>query len=87
MASEFWYSEGVIHVEFLLHDVTINTQYFINLLRNDVHQAIWGGKKTWETVTEHHLTAWELSSMYGKFGKSDIGNNGLRNNELPSLQP
>lgn len=37
---EFWDSEGVIHVDFLPHNVTINIQYYINLLHNDVHQAI-----------------------------------------------
>jgi histone-lysine N-methyltransferase SETMAR len=40
MASVFWDSEGVIHVDFLQHDVTINAQYYSTLLRNDVHQAV-----------------------------------------------
>jgi hypothetical protein len=33
-------SEGVIRVGFLPHHVTINAQYYSNLLRDDVHQAI-----------------------------------------------
>jgi hypothetical protein len=41
MASMFWDSEEVIHVDFLLHGVTINAQYYNNLLCNDVHQVIW----------------------------------------------
>jgi hypothetical protein len=40
MSGVSWDSEGVIHVDFLPHDVTINAQYCSNLLRNDVHQAI-----------------------------------------------
>jgi hypothetical protein len=35
-----WDSEEVIHVVFLPHGVTINTQYYSNLLCSDVHQAI-----------------------------------------------
>jgi hypothetical protein len=41
MASVFWNSKGVIHVDFLPHGVTINAQYYSNLLHNDVHQAIY----------------------------------------------
>jgi hypothetical protein len=40
MASEFLDSVGVIHIGFLAHDVTINAQYYSNLLRSDFHQAI-----------------------------------------------
>jgi hypothetical protein len=36
----FWDSEGVIHVDFLSHGVTINAQYYSNLLCNDVCQVI-----------------------------------------------
>jgi hypothetical protein len=56
MASEFWDSEGVIHVDFLPHDVTINIQYYINLLRNDVHQVISDkrpGKLSQKTILLH----------------------------------
>jgi hypothetical protein len=35
-----WNSEGVIHVDFLLHGATVNSQYYFNLLCNDVHQKI-----------------------------------------------
>jgi hypothetical protein len=41
MASVFWDSEGVIHVDFLPHGVTVNAQYYTNLLCSDVHQVIW----------------------------------------------
>jgi hypothetical protein len=57
MASVFWDSGGVIHVDFLPHGVTINAQYYINLLHNDVQQAILKKKKTWETVKNNNLTA------------------------------
>jgi hypothetical protein len=40
MASVFWDSE-VIHVNFLPHGITINAQYYNNLLCNDVHQVTW----------------------------------------------
>jgi hypothetical protein len=56
MGSEFWDSKEVIHVDSLLHDVTINTQYYINLLCNDVHQAIWDkrpGKLSQKTILLH----------------------------------
>jgi hypothetical protein len=36
----FWDSEGRIHIYFLPHGVTIYAQYYSNLFRNDVHQAI-----------------------------------------------
>jgi hypothetical protein len=35
-----WYSKGLIHVNFLPHGITINEQYYKNLLWNDVHQEI-----------------------------------------------
>jgi hypothetical protein len=40
MASVFWDSERMIHVEFYPHDATINAQYYSNFHRNDVHQAV-----------------------------------------------
>jgi hypothetical protein len=40
MAILFWDS-GVIYVDFLPHGVTINAQYYSNLLHSDVHQVIW----------------------------------------------
>jgi histone-lysine N-methyltransferase SETMAR len=40
MASVVWNSEGVIHIDFLPHGVTINAQYYSNFHCNDVHQAI-----------------------------------------------
>jgi hypothetical protein len=40
MVSVSWDSEGVIHVDFLPHGVTINGHYYSNLLCNDVHQVI-----------------------------------------------
>jgi hypothetical protein len=40
MASVFWDSEGVIHVDFLPPHATVNAQYYSNLLLNDVHAAI-----------------------------------------------
>jgi hypothetical protein len=39
MASVFWDS-GVIYVDLLQHCVTINAQYYINLLHSNVHQGI-----------------------------------------------
>jgi hypothetical protein len=38
-ANVFWNSEGVIHVYFLPRGVKMNTQYYSNLFRKDVHQA------------------------------------------------
>lgn len=40
MTSVFWDSEGVTHVDFLPHDVTINAQCYINLLFNDVCEVV-----------------------------------------------
>jgi hypothetical protein len=40
MTGMLWNSEGVIHVDFLLHGATVNAQYYVNLLRSDVHQKI-----------------------------------------------
>jgi hypothetical protein len=37
MASVFWDSQGVIHVDFILHAVTINAQCYSKLLQ----QVIW----------------------------------------------
>jgi hypothetical protein len=34
----FWDSESVTHVDFLPRGLTINWQYYINLLHNDVQQ-------------------------------------------------
>jgi hypothetical protein len=50
-ASVFWDSKGAIHTDFLPYGVTINAQYYNNLLHNDVHQVIWW--KSWETVKDH----------------------------------
>jgi hypothetical protein len=33
----FWDLEGVIHVDFIPRDITINAQYYINLLPNNMH--------------------------------------------------
>jgi hypothetical protein len=41
MASVFWDSEGVVRVDFLPCDVTVNAQYYINLLCIDVDQMVW----------------------------------------------
>jgi hypothetical protein len=41
MDSVFWDSEEVIHVDFHPRDITVNAQYYSNLLRSNVHQAIW----------------------------------------------
>jgi hypothetical protein len=46
VASVFWDSETVIHVDFFLHDVTISAEYYSNLLRSDTDQA-------WESPREH----------------------------------
>jgi hypothetical protein len=51
MASEFLDSVGVIHIDFLPHGVTINAQYYRNLLLSDSEE------KTWETVKEDVRTA------------------------------
>jgi hypothetical protein len=40
MASIFWGSEGVIHVDFLLHGTTIYMWYHNSTLCNTVHLAI-----------------------------------------------
>jgi histone-lysine N-methyltransferase SETMAR len=52
----FWDSEGVIHVDFLPHGVTINTQHYRNFLRSDVRQAIQkkrSGKPSKITILLH----------------------------------
>jgi hypothetical protein len=36
-----WDSEGVMHIGFLSHGVTIIAQYYSNLLHSDVHHVIW----------------------------------------------
>jgi hypothetical protein len=36
----FWDSEGMIHVNFLLHSVTVTAQYYSNLFHSNVYQAI-----------------------------------------------
>jgi hypothetical protein len=51
MASVFWDSEGVIHVDFLPHGGTMNAQYYSNLLHNDVPQVIW--KKRPRKLIDH----------------------------------
>jgi histone-lysine N-methyltransferase SETMAR len=40
MTSVFWDSEKMIHVDLFPHDLTINAQFYSNLLRNDMHKAI-----------------------------------------------
>jgi hypothetical protein len=40
VASVVWDSEGVIHVGFLSHSVTIIARYYSNLLHSDVHHMI-----------------------------------------------
>jgi hypothetical protein len=40
MASVFWNSEGMIHVDILPPHATVNAQYYSNLLLNDVHAEI-----------------------------------------------
>jgi hypothetical protein len=37
MAGVLWDSEGILHVDFLPHDVSVNAQYCSNLLLNDMH--------------------------------------------------
>jgi hypothetical protein len=41
MASVFWDSEVVIHVDFLPSLATANAQYYSNLLFNEVHAAFY----------------------------------------------
>jgi hypothetical protein len=36
----FWDLEGLTDIDFLPHGVTINEQYYSNLLHKDVHKAI-----------------------------------------------
>jgi hypothetical protein len=66
LASVFWNSEGMIHVDFLSHGITIIAPYYSNSLCNDVHQEILN-KKIWETVKDHHPTASQHLITYGKF--------------------
>jgi hypothetical protein len=75
MASMFWDSEGVIHVDFLPHGVTVNAQYCCNLLHNDVHQAIQKKRPG------------KLSEIILLNDGADEGNIGLGNHEPFSLQP
>lgn len=80
MGSVFWDSKGEIRIDFLPYGVTINAQYYNNLLHNDVHQVIW-----WETGKPSKIVLlYDMRlSTYGKFDKDDIGNNGLGNHEPP----
>jgi hypothetical protein len=41
VANVVWDSEGVIHIGFLSHSVTIIAQYYSNLLDSGVHHVIW----------------------------------------------
>jgi hypothetical protein len=53
MANVFWDSEGVIHVDFHPHGVTINT---IQYLASQGRAPSDSEEKTWETVKEGHPT-------------------------------
>jgi hypothetical protein len=86
MANVSWDSEGVIRIDFLPHGVTLNAQYYSNLLCSDVHTSD-SEEMIWETVKDYHPTAWQCSSTNRTFGKGEIGNNELGNHEPPSLQP
>jgi hypothetical protein len=46
VVSVFWNSKREIHVDFLPHGVTINAQYYSNLLHNGVHQTLWMKRPT-----------------------------------------
>jgi hypothetical protein len=75
MASVFWDSE-VIHVDFHPRDVTVNAQYYSNLLHSNVHQG------TWETITGGHPPPLQCLPTYGRLDKGNAGN------RVPlSLQP
>jgi hypothetical protein len=78
VASVFWDSEGVVHVNFLSHGVKISAQYYSNLFRNDVHQV--NQKKRPEKLSK-------IIQLHDKFHKGDNGNNGLGNHEQTSLKP
>jgi hypothetical protein len=68
------------HIDFLPCGITINVQYFSNLLLNYVHHTIW---KTWETAKDHN--AWQHSSIYSECDEGDIGNNRLVSHEPASF--
>jgi hypothetical protein len=55
----------------------IFSQYYSNLLRSDVHQAI--RKETTQKTVKDRPTAWQRFSTYGKFDEGDIGNSWLGN--------
>jgi hypothetical protein len=86
MASMFWDSEEVIHVDFLPNGVTINAQYYRNLLRNGVREENWKKRpvKLSKKIILLHINA---RPHGGKFDEGDTGNIGLGHYEQPSLQP
>lgn len=63
MASVFWDSGEVIDVNFHPHYITVNAQYYSNLLHTDVHQAVQGKKETWELSTEAQMHDSACSDM------------------------
>jgi hypothetical protein len=84
MASEFLDSEGVIHIDFLPHSVTINTQCY-NLLRSDVHQAIRKkrrGKLSKKIIALHDNARPRTVDLT----KATFATVGLGNHEPPSIQ-
>jgi hypothetical protein len=79
MASVFQDSEGMINVNFLPHGVTVNAQYYSNLLRNDVRLCN-SEEKTWVTVKGHRMFTCGKFDIY-------IGKYWLGNHESLSLSP
>jgi hypothetical protein len=85
MACVFLCQEEVIHVDFLPHGVTVNVQYYSNLLHNDVHQVIQKKRprKLSKTIIILHYNTRPSAT---KFYEGNIGSSGLGNHEPPSIQ-
>jgi hypothetical protein len=92
MASVFWDSEGVIHIDFLLHGVIINAQYYSNVLRNDAHPHMAGNTDSTRLRNHGHHPPYSpdlapsdfhlLGAMKGHLGQKFITDNKVRHGVL-----
>jgi hypothetical protein len=79
----FLNSEGVIHVDFLPHGVTVNAQNHSNLLHNDMHQVIW--KKRHRKLSKKIVLLHDNTHPHGRLTKVTDGNKGCEiMNHIPS---
>jgi hypothetical protein len=48
MTAVFWDSKGIIHLDFLTGQKTINVQYYLTLLNENVKSAICSKQRKWQ---------------------------------------